>query len=74
MIVTDDQQSPGRTELGDGASRANDHADGEGSVADADLVRRSTNRTSSAGSRRTSQPHQAEILVVGSHGIFLVTW
>ena len=30
IVITDDQQPQGRAKLGDGASRADDHADGEG--------------------------------------------
>lgn len=72
IVITDDQQPQGRAKLGDGASRADDHADGEGSIADADLFRRGADRSPFAGSRRAPQPHQAQVLVVGGHGVLLV--
>lgn len=72
IVITDDQQPQGRAKLGDGASRADDHADGEGSVADADLFRGGADRCPLAGPRRAPQPHQAQVLVVRSHGVLLV--
>lgn len=72
IVITDDQQPQGRAKLGDGASRADDHADGEGSVADADLFRGGADRCPLAGPRRAPQPHQAQVLVVRGHSVLLV--
>lgn len=72
LTLADDQQSSGRPELGDRAPGADDHADGEGVVTGADLLRRSADGAASSGSRRSFEPHQAEVLVVGCHGVLVV--
>lgn len=73
FLFVDDQQSSGRPELGDRASRANNDADGEGiTVTGTDLIRRSADGPTPSGSRRSAESHEAEIHVLGRHGIFLV--
>lgn len=73
LFADDKQPSEGRPELGDRAFGADDHAVGEGIVvAGADLIRGSPDGPTSSGSRRSAEPHQAEIDVLGRHGVLFV--